>query len=173
METRDGSDERESGKTFIPGETFADVEPAPLPPLAPDGGPVPIGIAPPPAAPPATPESMMCLRGPCTHYWFLETTMPSGNPEDTWKELGVREPRQLHHICLVHPGLETELTDDCVYRCSRWDPVDLSKQAALENRRDLYYAMNPDHRPDEDEKTIMDLDEDDEELQNGIAGTEG
>jgi hypothetical protein len=200
VEIRDGSDERDSGKTFVPGETFKDVEPAPMPPLAPDGGVVPgAGIAPPSAAPAATPENFICLRGPCRHHWKIETTSSAGNPEGTFEALGVREPRQIHYICLVHPGLETDLTDDCAYTCTRWDPavclsffrrlwwfvrllvsffVGSRKPIALEARRDCHYAAFPEHRPDEDEKTIADYIEDDEdeteeEQDDGTTGTEG
>jgi hypothetical protein len=143
---RDGSEERDSGKTFEPASKYDNVEPAPLPPMAADGGPVPgAGIGQPAPTPKATADNCVCLRGPCRHYWHLVTTFPSGNPGETWEALEIDEPRQHHHLCLVHEGLETDLTDDCVFECSRWDPN--SDDDQRDSDREKYYAAHPDHRP--------------------------
>ena len=125
-------DELVDDKVKTPLKQYEDIEPAPLPPIAPDGGFAagPIGL--PPSVPAATPETFICLRGPCRHYWQIETFMASGNPSETWGEGGLvdpltneplRAPRQISRSCLAHPGTETELTDDCVYECNRWDPL--------------------------------------------------
>ncbi len=145
LKIRDGSEDRDNGKSFVPAATYDEVEPAPLPPMAPDGGPVPTGIGFPAGPPEATPDNSPCLRGPCRHYWKLVTTFPSGNPADTWKALGRVEPRQHHHLCLVHDGLETDLTDDCVFECSRWDPKPPTDE--LLQRRESYFNAHPEHRP--------------------------
>lgn len=71
-------------------------------------------------------EDMVCLRGPCRHYWHLVTLGPDGDPDGL---------RQHHHTCLVQPGRETDLGDDFVYECSRWDPVDQDDKFFMEERR--------------------------------------
>lgn len=177
METRDGSEERDSGKTFEPAAKFDDIEPAPLPPMGTDGAPVPgagIGL---PAGPPKwTADNSVCMRGPCRYYWYLVTTFPSGNPADTWEAIEVPEPHQHHHLCLVHPGLETDLTDDCVYKCSRWDPQ--PPCAAREARRESYYEAHPEHRPapdapEDDLPPIEDLDDEtDDDQPEDTDGTD-
>lgn len=162
-------------KSKAPKEHFDNVEPAPAPPVGPDGGPAPhlqYGIAPPPPAPAATPETMVCLRGPCVHYWELHSHVDAGNPADTWdSDKGLKEalavddegnvtygdnivkqPRQINRVCLVNPGYETELTGDCIYECNRWDPGDPSldsERERLERRREAYYLSHPEHRPQE------------------------
>jgi hypothetical protein len=62
-----------------------------------------------------------------------------GNPEDTWKHLGIDAPRHHHHICLVNPGLETAFADDNAYECSRWDPMEPTDLVRLERRRQRYH----------------------------------
>ncbi len=167
METRDGSEERDSGKTFVPAATYDNVESAPLPPMGDDGGPVPgAGIGQPAGPPKWDADNSVCARGPCQHYWHLATTFPSGNPADTWEALKLKEPHQHHHLCLVHEGLETDLTDDCVFECSRWDPNPPSE--ARETRRETYYEAHPEHRPgadapDEDLPSIDELADDEDE----------
>jgi hypothetical protein len=56
-------------KHRAPADQYASVEPGPLPPIAPDGGLSASGLEPPAPVPAATPATMMCLRGPCRHYW--------------------------------------------------------------------------------------------------------
>lgn len=142
-----------------PAAQYQGIPPAQLPPMAPDGGPSPVAIAAPPPMPPATPELFVCLRGPCRHYWELVTHLESGNPADTWDAeeglvdpqtgAAVRQPRQINRTCLVHPGLETDLTDDLVYSCDRWDPL-IPGERLLKRRdknRHLYFKLHPEHRP--------------------------
>jgi len=130
----------EDEKTVVPSEKhYADFEPAVVP-VAPDGG-IPLGYAmDQPVAPPSvTPENFVCVRGPCRHYWHIVTMAGEGNPKSTWAELGLPEPRQHSHTCLANPGMETDLTDDCVYECSKWDPRMPEENALVQIRRDRYY----------------------------------
>lgn len=139
----------------VPLETYARIEAAPLPPMSPDGGVMPgAGLAPPAPVPAATPDNFVCLRGPCRYYWEIVTHLVSGNPKDTWDvEDGLKDqdgkpleaPRQISRSCLVHPGGETELTDDVVYRCNRWDPLERSDVKAVEKRRRVYLKTFPQH----------------------------
>mgnify|MGYP001583113780 CR=1 FL=1 len=116
-----------------PADIYAGVAPAPLPPIAPDGGfaPKPGPVGPPPPLPAATPDTFLCLRGPCRHHWELVTHLEAGNPALTWDpEIGLKDengqpvaqPKQHSRTCLVQAGTETDLTEDVVYACSRWDP---------------------------------------------------
>jgi hypothetical protein len=112
---------------------YADFEPAP----APAGGPS-LGYAMEPAevAPPMV-ESI-CARGPCRHFWSMTSSAPAGNPSGTFEALGLREPRQHNYVCLAHPGTETDLGDDQVFDCNRWDPIPASSLARLARRRRAY-----------------------------------
>lgn len=80
-------------------------------------------IGQPEPVPPRTPENFICLRGPCRFYWHLTTMAGEGNPAGTFEALGIPRPRQHHHVCLVNPGFETDLTDDNVFDCNRWEPL--------------------------------------------------
>lgn len=154
MEKRGNDDKRKD-----PSDTYADWEPSPL--VADPGG----GIANPGTVgelsdvPAAVPANFICLRGPCRHYWEMVTYLGTGNPESTWRELGLREPRQLNRSCLVHPGTETELTEECVYDCSLWDPLSPREVRKREKRRAAHYRRFPGHRPAED-VAIDELEED-------------
>ena len=147
--------ETDSGKVKAPLDQYAQVEPAPLPPIGHDGAPILGAIGLPPPVPAATPRNFVCLRGPCRFYWELHTFMGSGNPAATWGEDGlkdedgnrIREPRQINRVCLVHPGTETELTEDCVFHCTKWDPLLPRETKRLERRRSKYLRLHPDHAP--------------------------
>ena len=142
----------DEGKRKAPIDQYKDVELGGLPPIAPDGGFVPGPIGVPPAVPAATPENFVCLRGPCRHYWEIETFMASGNPIETWGPDGLKDPdgnplripRQINRSCLAHPGTETELTEDTVYNCNRWDPLSARELRKLEKRRRVYLKLYPD-----------------------------
>lgn len=64
----------------------------------------------------------------------------AGNPAETFEELGLPEPRQHHHMCLVNPGYETEFTDDNAYDCNKWDPYAAHELADINQRRAAYAA---------------------------------
>lgn len=147
-------DKPEGDKTKSPIEQFAGIEPSPMPPIAPDGGFMAGPIGAPPPIPPATPETFVCLRGPCRHYWELVSHMESGNPANTWGEGGlvdeagavIAQPRAISRTCVANPGFETDLTDDNVYDCNRWDPMSERELKKLERRRSKYLRLHPDHQ---------------------------
>jgi hypothetical protein len=134
-------------------DTYADWEPTPLAAAA-DGGIAPGTVGELSNVPAATPRNFVCLRGPCRHYWQIETFFGAGNPVGTWEELGLREPRQISRSCLVHPGTETEVTEDCVFGCNLWDPLSPREARKREKRREAHYRRFPGHRPAEDVATI-------------------
>lgn len=148
-------DELETRKIKAPLEAFRRIQPGPLPPIAPDGGLAPGPVGMPPPAPPATPKFFVCLRGPCRHYWEMVTEMPLGNPAETFGEGGlvdadgapVQVPHQITRTCTAHPGTETDLTDDNVYSCNRWDPLEPSELKKLRKRQDAYLREHPEHDP--------------------------
>ena len=143
-----------SEKVRTPIDQYQDIGLGPLPPIAPDGGFMPGGVGLPVPVPAATPANFVCLRGPCRHYWELETWMASGNPAETFGPDGLRDPvtgrplrapRQINRTCLVHPGTETELTEDCVSNCSRWDPLSPRELRKRLKARERYYRDHPEH----------------------------
>lgn len=158
MEKRQASEDE---KHKDPKATMEEWEPSPLPPIAPDGGFAPDMVGNPEPIPEWTPENSICLRGPCTHYWHLVTMSEAGNPKGTWEALGVSEPRQHNHTCLVHPGLETDLTENNVYGCSKWAPMSIGDRERCKAVREAYFAEHPEHRAEE------------ENGDKGISGIEG
>lgn len=159
MSEHEDEDDRddEDDKRKVPAEQYKDIAPAPMPPIAPDGGIAPgYGIGQAPAVPAATPANFVCLRGPCRHYWEVHTFMASGNPADTWDpEHGlkdadgnpVRQPRQINRSCLSAPGNEMELTEDTVYFCNRWSPLSPRELRKREKPQQRYLKLHPDHLP--------------------------
>lgn len=124
--------------------------------VAPDGGIV--GVGSPISVPAATPENFVCLRGPCRHYWQVETFIAAGNPSGTFGPKGLidpetkkplRIPRQINRSCLAHPGTETELTEDCAFACNKWDPLTPREVRTKEKAAEKYYRIHPNHRPKE------------------------
>lgn len=142
------------GKVKAPIDQYADFEPAALV-VGPDGAPVLGALGNPPPIPAATPANFVCLRGPCRHYWEFTSYMSSGNPAGTWGDDGlkddagnhIREPRQINRVCLAHPGTETELTEDCVFDCNRWDPLTPRELKRRDKRRSKHLKLHPDHAP--------------------------
>lgn len=65
--------------------------------------------------PMATPESFVCLRGPCR--FLMTTTSPADLENESY------EPIATDRYCKALPGVLLELTEDSVYSCSDWDPV--------------------------------------------------
>lgn len=232
LEDRADEDE-EDGRRKVLADAWNDIPPAPLPPIAPDGGLAISAIPPPPPLPTPTPATFVCLRGPCRHLWQLETHLDSGNTSATWDPaaglkamkpcadcggtgfvqgvpelaapphaacgylasqghfrgmpcrlvanhggahhhaLGiperqrlhcptcggsrvvvdpdgapVRQPRKITRTCLVHEGTETDFTDDVVYQCNRWDPIDPKdkEHRRRDDRRRVYLKLHPEHK---------------------------
>lgn len=101
------------------------------------------------------PDNFVCLRGPCKHYWNLETMAHAGNPKETWEHLGIPVPRQHHHICLR--GIdEMNMEEDNVFSCSLWEPLLDVEVSQLRDRREAYYQQHPEYRPQEIEESSDD-----------------
>lgn len=114
-------------------DPFKDVDPMPTPMAGPDGGPVMQGyLGPAEPIPAATPENFICLAGPCRYYIEIHS----------YAEVETRglshTPRQINRLCRVMSGVELDLTDDCVFACSEWDPQDPKELAARDARRKTY-----------------------------------
>lgn len=90
----------------------------------------------------------MCLRGPCRHYWRIETNVDYGNPAGTFEDLGVAEPREYNNRCTIQSGVDWDMAGYDVYECNRWDPLTRKESEALNNRRREYYKRHPEHDPD-------------------------
>ena len=164
----DKVENEEDEKRVVPNEKhYGDFEPSPIP-IAPDGGIMPgFALQRPSALPAATPETFVCLRGPCRHYWHLVTDIDAGNPDDTWDGSltdpatgePVKRPRQHNHTCLVNPGMETDLTGDHAYECNKWDPQLHAELVQLDTRRRTYYATHPATATPELEEEVPDVDD--------------
>jgi hypothetical protein len=144
----------DDAKHKSPLDQYRHIEPGPLA-IGPDGGIIPGLMRPPPAAPMATAATFVCLRGPCRHYWELTTHVESGNPAGTFGPDGLKDPatgrplaapRQINRACLVHPGTETELTDDSVYACNMWEPMSPRDLRIRLKARERFYKQNPELR---------------------------
>lgn len=91
-----------------------------IPPAMPPGpgglfAPAPIQPEP---IPEATPETMICLRGPCVHYVEIQTRFQAGNSKGTLDAV----PVQKNRFCNVMAASEIDLTDEIVMDCNKWDP---------------------------------------------------
>lgn len=107
--------------------------------IGPDSLPMAQGfLGDPEAVPARTPENMVCLRGPCRHYWYMKTMADMANPVKTFEQLGIDVPRQHNHTCLVNPGHETDLGNDNVFECNKWNPLTAPEVAELRLRREQY-----------------------------------
>ncbi len=128
--------ESEDKYLSLSADRFSEFEPSAVP-IAPDGGIAPgYGADQIPAPLPAEAKTFICLRGPCRFYWQTQSEFPYGNPEGTF-EPG-KEPRSISRACLTHPGVHMDLTEDTVYDCNRWDPLEQRELDGLAERRDLY-----------------------------------
>jgi hypothetical protein len=90
----------------------------PLPPQAPDGTFIPSPVQPEPI-PEATPETMVCLRGPCEHYVEIRSRFQHGNAVGTLEH----EPVQINRFCKAIHGTDIDLTDELVHECNQWVPT--------------------------------------------------
>lgn len=123
--------------TYAPRDKLGDLEPdiGPLPVDA-DGGlnPAMLSVAPELPLPAATPDNFVCLRGPCTYYWEFHTRA------EVISVGAEGQPMQLNRVC-TYIGRVTELEEDCVFFCSRWDPEEPDENR--EHRREAFYAKHP------------------------------
>lgn len=126
-------------KRAVPSERLADEEPGPLPPMAPDGGIMPMPLDLPPPLPKAVPEEFVCLRGPCRHYVELTSLAEVEVKVEGW------QPVQKNRYCRVLQGAYLDLTEDSVFECNRWDPPRTRDpyEEDREQRQKEYLAAHP------------------------------
>ncbi len=109
-------------------------EPAPLPPIGPDGAPI---IPPPVPMTVLSDADWLCLRGPCRNYHRMVLSMDAAQPLDGTEG---DDFRKTIHTCYPAPGIEMPLNEHVVYECSRWDPEDprSSELVQIRLRREDY-----------------------------------
>jgi hypothetical protein len=114
------------------GDQFDNMEPPPSPVMGPDGPAMPVTyLTPGEPLPPATPENFLCLLGPCKHYVEIHS----------WADVearGIQRPKQINRICRVIPGVDLDLTEDCVFACNEWAPILPDEIAEREHRRNVF-----------------------------------
>jgi len=141
--------------TVPPGQLQEGFEPAPAPPIGPDGAPIMSQPRPPlPARP------RLCEAGPCAHYHRLEIQVDAENPgarkvpvrlpvlspgmEAARDGTIYRAPAVFHtaveHYCYPDVGIEMVLGPTPVVECNRWVPIatvdghDVVLRSALQKR---------------------------------------
>jgi hypothetical protein len=125
---RDGTEVEDDKRVEL--DPFRDAESMPTPPVAPDGGPNMIGyLGVPDPIPPATPDQFICLAGPCRHYLEIHSLADV----ETRGHNG--PPKHINRLCRVISGVEIDLTDDCVFSCSEWDPLVPGETRERDRRR--------------------------------------
>ena len=129
-----------------PLDAFLAEEPQALPPMSPDGGFMPQLPIQPEPIPDATPENMICLRGPCRHYVEMTSLFQAGNTKGTLEHL----PRQINRFCRAIPGDAIPLTDEVVRICSEWDPLTPADMLARSRRRNSWLKKNPEFDKEEE-----------------------
>lgn len=72
--------------------------------------------------------------------------MDAGNPHGTWEALGIPTPRRHNHVCL-RSFEEFDFSDDHVFECSQWDPMQPLEIALRKTRREAYLSAHPECRP--------------------------
>ena len=110
-----------------------DFDPAPIP-HGPGFLPT-MGVVPEPI-PPATPDTMVCLKGPCRHYMELQSMFQHGNSRGTLDDI----PKQTNRFCRAIEGTDIDLTDELVFKCSEWDPLLRAETLIRDNRRSEWAA---------------------------------
>lgn len=105
-------------------DVIDDFTPGPLPPPG-----MPSMTRPPPL-PPAPPR--LCELGPCRHYHTIDIVLDSQQPLDgTPGRIDIKT----HRSCYAQVGVDTDLTDVPVVRCSRWDPEDEDGAEVIQRTR--------------------------------------
>ncbi len=99
-------------------------------PVTPDGKFTPATEAfEPDPIPEATPETFICLRGPCRYYVEQKTHFGAGNVAGSLDHV----PVMVNRRCSVIYGYEIVLTDEIMYDCNKWDPDPDAKRASRQN----------------------------------------
>ena len=118
-------------------------DPAPLPPIGPDGA---LELEPPRKMP--DPPPRMCEAGPCVNYHRFEIQLDVTRPiaervEEGGKLVGAAPPMPFHvrvfHYCYPTPGVETDLGDMPVLSCNRWQPCTREQIAKEQGVIDAFY----------------------------------
>ena len=87
----------------------------------------------PPPPPRVTEPPSLCSAGPCRHYHRIESQMDSAAPLDG---SGADMHPQITRACYPAAGIELELGETPVLRCSRWEPD--NEQERLDSIRDTF-----------------------------------
>jgi hypothetical protein len=116
-------------RSSLTSRFLAGWEPAVLPARGPDG----MIPAPPPSKLPVIEPPRLCEAGPCRHYHRVESLLDAQGPMD-----GSGDPAhtQVTRACYPAVGIELELSETPVLRCSRWEPD--NEQARLDGLRDQF-----------------------------------
>lgn len=102
-------------RSTLTSRFLAGWEPAPLPPRGPDG----MVPAPPPSRSlPIVQPPSLCEAGPCRNYHRVASLMDA---QQTMDGSDAIYP-QVTRACYPTPGIELELGETPVLRCSRWEP---------------------------------------------------
>jgi hypothetical protein len=104
-------------KLVDPLESLLETAPAEMA-FGPDGGFAPQAVGLPAPIPEASTDTMVCLRGPCRHYYEVRQAFDAGNPVGSLEKL----PVQYTRACFANPGSHIDLTDEAVFGCLHWDP---------------------------------------------------
>jgi hypothetical protein len=129
------------------GHDADEFAPSPLP-VGSDGTPKPAGpVGNPEPLPDATPDNWICLRGPCRHYMRIVEAGEFGNTAGTFE--ADEQPRQVNHWCDAINGSYTDMGNNIVFECNRWDPLDDDEPEVMarERRRSKYLKLYPAHAP--------------------------
>lgn len=107
-----------------------------MPPIGPDGTMAPVLLGEPDNVPEATPESCVCLRGPCAHLMEFKSWFPAGNPTGS-----LDHPyKQVSRYCLSVPTKHIDLTDELIMECGRWRPLTTHELNEISAIRQDYYS---------------------------------
>lgn len=88
-------------------------------------------------------DTLYCLRGPCKHYLEVIQRFDAGNTVGTLK----KEPRLTNRFCTKH---DLELTDQVVYECNHWHPIDEEEKLRRHNQRLQYESTKEEGDEDVD-----------------------
>jgi hypothetical protein len=119
-------------------------DPAPLPPIGPDGA---LELEPPRKMP--DPPPRMCEAGPCVNYHRFEIQFDVTRPiaervEEGGKLVGAAPPMPFHvrvfHYCYPTVGVETDLGDMPVLSCNRWEPISALEREDKTRVEDEFFA---------------------------------
>ena len=116
-------------RSTLTSRFLAGWEPAQLPPRGPDG----MIPAPPPRSLPVVQAPSLCEAGPCRNFHRVESLMDAQEPLDGTD--GSVHP-QVTRACYPAAGIELELGEAPVMKCSRWEPD--NEQARLDTIRNAF-----------------------------------